>query len=185
MGQAPTTRVDRLGSGRLAANPPASIAGVSPWRFVASSEVPQVPRRANAVRITLHSDSASTSALVVTSPVTYQTQPLGQLLRSDGSTALVGPPFRTYMPCAVLPTLGDGLAGTPQYIVSPNSVWIPDPESPVGYRTSPFRGITDLHDVARVSIADTQQAVPLRIWQVETRVRGGTLLPPTQHEIAG
>lgn len=177
--------IDRLGSRRLAANPHVDAAMVTPWRFVASGELPQIPRRANAVRITLQSNSASASTLAVTSPVTYQTQPLSQVIRTDGVTTLVSPAFRIYMPCAVLPTLGDGLVGAPQYIVSPNSFWIPDPESPVGYRTSPFRGITDLYDVTLVSIADSKRAVPLRVWQVETRVPAATLLTPTQREIVG
>jgi hypothetical protein len=55
----------------------------------------------------------------------------------------------------------------------------------VSYRTSPFRGVADLYNLERMSIADSLIASPLLVWRVDKRIANGALLGPVQRQIRG
>jgi arabinosyltransferase C len=170
-------RVESVGSDRIAADPTVTAAGVSPWLFLPADALPRRPKAAGLVRAALLSSGDSSSALAVATPVTYRTQALSHALSQSGVTALISPAFRMYMPCAELPRLGDGLAEAPNYVLF-TRIWI-EPNLPVGYKTSPFRGVADLHTLDRVSTAGSIVNDRLLIWRVDTRRPGGTLLEPS------
>jgi hypothetical protein len=60
-----------------------------------------------------------------------------------------------------------------------------EPNLPVGYRTSPFRGVADLYTPERVSTADSIVNAPILMWRIDTRVPGGVLLKPSQRQVRG
>jgi hypothetical protein len=153
-------------------------AGVTPWLFVPADALPPRPQGADVVRVRFRGDAGSGSTVSVTAPVEYRNQQLSDALRQAHGPALISPAFRTYIPCARLPSLGDGLAQPPRYIVSPDGVWLPDPNVPAGYRTSPFRGASDLYDVERVSIVDSPRPMPITVWRVSGQITGGQRLSP-------
>jgi hypothetical protein len=80
------------------------------------------------------------------------------------------------MPCAVVPELRNGAVETPQYLVGDRRV----SELPIGYATSPFRGVFDLYLIERVSIADSGTAAEssLLLFEVRQRIGGGAVAPP-------
>jgi arabinosyltransferase C len=178
-GRKRTDRVVRLGSKPIH-TAIADGPGATPWRFVTARELGDRPKQANVARVTLRTDDALGSFLGVTVPVRYRVKRFAELLKAGNAPALVSPAFRVYMPCANLPSLGDGLVEAPHYIVSPNGVWLPDPGLAVGYRTSPFGGVSDLYAVERLSTADSRIALPINVWRVETGVPGGRVLPAVQ-----
>jgi hypothetical protein len=135
------------------------------------------------MRVALVSSAGSSSAIAVATPVTYRPQTLSQALRESDATALVSPAFLTYMPCAELPTLGGGLAEAPTYVLF-TRIWV-EPNLPVGYKTSPFRGATDVYTLERVSTAGSIVTDRLLIWRVDSRVSGGMRLVPSQRQIRG
>jgi Mycobacterial cell wall arabinan synthesis protein len=165
-----------LGGGLVGVDPRAETSGTSPWRFVASSDLPQRGPEANAARITLHSGVRPGSLVAVTSLVAYSNRSFGQLLaRREGQT-WVSPIVAPYIPCAVLPALRDGVADVPMYVISAFAVR----DLPLGYATSPFNGISDVYELERITFADSDNAPrdDLGIFRVHDRILGAELLRP-------
>lgn len=149
--------------------------GSVPWRFIAGGELPARNRRANAMRITLHSGVAPGTTIAVTAPVTYATENLVRRLDDSGSASLVLPNLVTYFPCARLPLLRNGIAEVPrQIVVLRNSV------SPVRYgATSPFAGVLDLYPLERVTMADSSNPPEeFVVLGVDRRIPGAKVAPP-------
>jgi hypothetical protein len=180
-GQPGRGRIEVRGRGSIAADPAPSSAGISPWLFVPAGGLPSRPPGTDAVRFLLRSHSPSGSAIAVTSPLAYRTEPLSRALTRKGApaSALVSPAVVLYMPCAALPVLAEGSVAAPNYIVSP-TVWTPDVRHPVGYATSPFAGVTDLYEVERLSVSDSTTIGPLGVWRVADTVPSGAVLEPTR-----
>jgi arabinosyltransferase C len=151
--------------------------GISSWRFLAQSELRRPSPGANAVRIRLESDSAPGATVALTVPVTYSTRQLRSLLAADGARALVNPAYVTYMPCATQPAFRHGVAEVPRYVLSVPSL----SDLPVGYPTSPFRGVADVFDLERVTFADSPRPPgDLGIFRVTERIPGAALVPPVR-----
>ena len=151
--------------------------GNAPWRFFAAGDLSPPPARATVVRVEYRAASAPGTALAVSAPVTYVNEPLAPLMSSATARTLVYPELYLYFPCRNLPELRDGAVEVPEYVV------IGETESPpLRYHvTSPFVGLLDLYDLERVPVADSVDQVDrLRIFEVDTRIPGASLAPPTR-----
>jgi hypothetical protein len=164
----------------LFSDPFPNPSGVSPWRFVTSRAIREAASGASFVRVTLRSTSSLSSPIVVTSPVSYSPQTLASLISESGTTALVSPGLATYLPCARLPEIRDGVAGVPQYLVFPTADLGADNGVLVGYRSSPFQGVADLYDIVRLSIGDTRNAPRVLVWKVDDRIAGAAIARPVE-----
>jgi hypothetical protein len=152
-----------------------SVSAVS-WKFVAASQLREPPRGATRVRIVYTSDSRDGGMTAVTGPVSYRTEPLARWMR-DGRPTLVHPHLLTMFPCADLPILAQGSVEPPGLIVTTSDVDSPfrNPE------TSPFTGTADVYDLTQLTVADsTRPAKHLVIYEVDRRLRGGEIAPPTR-----
>jgi hypothetical protein len=119
-------------------------------------------------------DARSGSAVAVTAPVTYATESLEQRLRS-GAPALVQPDVLTFLPCARLPKLANGIAGVPRTLVtsslSPSPVRFPG--------SSPFAGLLDMYAVSRLSLADSKNPPDsIVVFELDDHIRGATIAEP-------
>ena len=150
-------------------------ADVSPWRFVPASELGRPPRAATAVRLTLKSVDAPGSAIAVTGPVVYANSRFEQVLRRSRASALVSPGLLTYIPCVHQPELRNGVADVPGFVVSV----IKFTDVPVGYETSPFRGVADVYDLERLALDGSNQGLAdVAIFAVDRRIPGAELVRP-------
>ena len=151
------------------------ISSALPWRFLTASELPRRPITADAVRFTLTSTEGAGGAVAATAPVSYANRNLGDLLSGGSRTALINSAVVTYMPCAARPSLFQGIASTPDYVLSVRAF----SSSPVDYSTSPFRGILDVYSLERVSLADSRTGLPeVDLYEVHRSVSGGMIAQP-------
>jgi hypothetical protein len=167
--------IEPLDAERVRVDLASDVQGIHPWRFLTASELAPRPDRANTVRIALRDNGGSVSSVAVTAPVVYETRQLGSLLQR--SQTLVQAQFSTYLPCATLPALHDGEVDIPQYLVTDRIL----NDLPMGYLTSPFRGVSDLYSIERISIADSGAAPVrsgVRIYEVHEQIEGGLVAPP-------
>jgi hypothetical protein len=174
-GRSRSGRVERVGRGTVDVQ--ASTSG-SQWRFIAAKELPRLPNAADVARITLRNDVAPGPAAAVTSLVSYSDRTLGPLLAQQGMQVWVHPSLVTYIPCTMQPLFRDGVADVPGYAISKlNSL-------PLGYSDSPFGGVTDLYELERVTLIDSENApLAVRVYRVHTRIRGAGLLRPDKTSI--
>ncbi len=89
-----------------------------PWRFALASELPQAPTDADAVRVVFENRISRGSAVGVSAPVTYASEPLTKQLSDRASSSLIHPAFLPYFPCARQPTIREGVAETPDRILT-------------------------------------------------------------------
>ena len=169
-------RIATLGTGRL--RPEANvIREVQPdlvtWRFLSAQELPRPEDGARAVRFSLRGRVSPGSALAVTAPVTYASEPLVQRLTGTTDSSLVIPNMLMYLPCAGQPRLDDGVVETPRQIVAFLYAW------PVGLPTSPFSGVLDLYRLQRFPLADaTGTPRGSALYDVDRRIPGALTAPP-------
>jgi len=170
-------RMQALGVGRLATGFTAEAGASLPWRFVAAGELPHVEEGANAVRITLRSDTLPGAAVAATGPVGYATESLASSLRRGATGSLVFPHLVTYFPCVSQPRLGGGIVEVPSHILIST-----DAESPVReVDSSPFAGVLDLYDLERLPLADS--AIPpegTAVFGVDRKIPGAMEAAPMQ-----
>jgi hypothetical protein len=166
-------RAEVVAADRVPVASPSAIAPTSPWRFVAIAPKRR-ELRATAVRITLRSDVAPGAAIAVTGPVTFANEPFASRLDIVDSRVLVSPFVLPYFPCAQQPKLRDGVAEVPRYLVVPNQVaW------PFGDPSSPFFGLSDVHQTERLTFAGSPNATrDLAIFEIHSQLPGGKLAPP-------
>jgi hypothetical protein len=117
--------------------------------------------------------------VATTGPIAYEDETLTRALEGAGARALVSPALLTYVPCAHQPSLHDGVADAPAFLVS--AVQFSD--LPVGYATSPFLGLSDLYEIERISIADSEEPpADVGVYRLRPTTRG-EVLPPTISDV--
>lgn len=146
-----------------------------PWRFVSAGELEAPAPGATVVRVALFNDAPSRAAIAVTAPVTYANESLERRLRGTDSSALVQPNLLTFIPCARLPRLGNGIVDVPRTLITTR-----DSISPLRYReTSPFAGLLDMYDLERLPLADSKNPPKsVVVFGLERRIRAAALAPP-------
>jgi hypothetical protein len=169
-------RVESLGTTEIPLVSRAETESTLVWRFVSSGELPRVSRT-NAVRVTLRSDAPPGSAIAVTAPVVYKSEPLTRRIDGNRSRSLVIPNVRMYFPCVQLPRLSGGIVEVPW-----NTVSTSDSFSPVEYPgSSPFSGLLDLYRLERLPVADSENPpADLVVFGVDRRIPGAHLAPPVR-----
>ena len=105
---------------------------------------------------------------------------LSQLLERDGALALVLPNLLTYVPCARLPQLRDGVAEVPDYIVSTRIPRAPGLPVSVRYPSSPFYGLLDLYGVRELQLTGPNPPRQIAVFAVDRRIPGATEVSPTR-----
>jgi arabinosyltransferase C len=98
---------------------------------------------------------------------------LSQLVASESSPSLVLPNLLLYFPCVHLPRLENGVAEVPSYVVTPSTSPIP-----VRYSTSPFYGVLDLYELARLPSAPPDRLTGIEVFAVRQDVPGGATAAP-------
>ena len=169
-------RIERLGSDDIT-EVVSEPSGNAPWRFFAAGDLPPAHSSATMARVEYRADIMPGNALAITAPVTYENQQLAPLMSNAASRTLVYPELYLYFPCRRVPELRDGAVEVPEYVV------IGETESPpLRYHvTSPFVGLLDLYELARVPVADSEDLVDrLRIFEVERDIPGASLAPATR-----
>lgn len=166
---------ERLGQHTLAVDSGAGTIGVSPWLFV------PVPRAAagdgDAIRVRLESDIGPGAAVAIAGPAHYATTTLTELLAGTDRRTLVSPGLLPFFPCVRQPSLTDGVAEVPDYVISASSLWQRCP-CPVGYTTSPFFGLHDVYRSAKLAWTDPHGSnQDVVIYRVESQIPGGRVLP--------
>ncbi len=167
-------RVESLGAGRIATDFGADARPkLIPWRFLAAGDLPARPPEANAVRLALRSAVAPGATAALTSPVTYENQPLGSELESSGARTLVIPNLRTYVPCVRQPDVSDGVAGAPDRLLAyTHSIW------PLATGTSPFDGVFDLYHARRLPLTDSPDAPKdVAVYELDRHIPGAEQAP--------
>ena len=119
-------RTERIGGGAVEGLSIPEEIGLTPWRFFPSRELSPRPAGANALRFTLRSATPVPATVVVTAPVAYANERLVDRLETTGTRTLVPPHLLTYVPCADLPELRDGIVEVPDQIVWTASELLPD-----------------------------------------------------------
>jgi hypothetical protein len=166
-------RIERMGSARVTgvltddARPDLVY-----WRFYAAGDLPTPPQGATALRFALRTDLGPGSAIGLTSPVTYEDEPLVTLLeRNVPSLAL--PNLLTYVPCVKQPRVG-GAAEVPKLILAfRDTMW------PLGTGTSPFDELPELYPLVRLPLSDSQDPpADVAVYDVDRRIDGATIAPP-------
>jgi hypothetical protein len=173
-------RVERLGRDQV---PMAALAeaqaGVASWRFLDARQLPTRDPGAEVVRLTLESTSARSPTAAVTAPVTYTDETLLRRLERKATPTLVLPNLVTYIPCATLPRIHDGIAEAPGAIVGFQHAY------PVGNGSSAFEGVLDLHRVDRLPVTDSHGGqTEVGVYQVDQRVVGGVRAAPDKTTFA-
>jgi hypothetical protein len=139
-----------------------------PWRLVTQPEVDPPPARATMMRIALDNDSGTAGAVAVTAPFEYSYERLATTL-ADASAALVLPHVATYFSCLELAQLRNGVAESPELIVTtvPAEPLLLDPG------TSPFNGVLDLYGIQRLPVVDSaMQPFDMAVYRVDQRIPG-------------
>jgi hypothetical protein len=146
-----------------------------PWRFLPAGELPAPPAGANAVRLRLSADSPTPATLLVSAPVAYDNESLGERLADDSARTLVPPHFLLYVPCVEQPRLVDGAVEVPDRIVGARESFFPV----FGQEATPFTALLDVHRLRRLPLADSP-APPgtVVVYEVDRRVPGGRLAEP-------
>lgn len=151
------------------------LSGDSTWRLFAAGDLPERDERATAVRVTLHAAPGPGSALAVTAPVRYSSEPLTSRIALSEARTLVLPNLLMYFPCARLPLLGQGVVEAPDHIVS----WR-EQDSPFRYPiTTPFLGVVDLYDLEHLPTTDSDDApADVLAFDVDQLIPGAVRVPP-------
>jgi hypothetical protein len=153
----------------------ASLGDPSPelvaWRFFPAGSLPPRPAGADAIRIATASSVAPGGTIVVTTPVSYDDEPLRQLL-SRSRPVLALPNLLTYVPCVRQPALR-GVAEVPNALVAQQgTIW------PLGTGSSPFDGLPDLYNLVRLPLSDSSDPpADVVVYEVDTHVPGGAIAP--------
>jgi hypothetical protein len=143
------------------------------WRFVAGSGLPTRPTTANLVRFRLISSNRSSGAQL-TAPTASVSQPLTRLV-SQGTQTLVSPFLFEAMPCAALPPLSYGVAGSPAMLVDWAQVLsLTNP-------TSPWAGLPDVLELDRIPVSSAVDHGPIFVYKV--RVDPRDALAPARRSI--
>jgi hypothetical protein len=172
-GRRAASGISQLGGGQFDATI-GPFSGDSAWRFFTAGDLPTPEPRADVARVTLASDVPV--ALAVTAPVSYRNGSLASRMSGPGSRTLALPAVLVYLPCARLPIFANGIVEPPTHVVSPVNQ-----QGPFRYPdTSPFLGVTDLYDLGRLSITDSENP-PAEVvaYEVERHIPGAVLAPPT------
>jgi hypothetical protein len=155
---------------RILLAPPPQAA--EPWTFVTLGTQRAEHPHANAVRIVASTPTSPLSAIAVTSLVSYQNQTLAADLMHT-SPEYVQPNLLTYLPCAHLPALQDGVADVPHTIVS-----FGNPPSPFA-ATSPFTGVLDVYRLQAMPLTDSRRPPKgLIVYAVVSSIPGGVIASP-------
>jgi EmbC C-terminal domain len=179
-GRARTGGVVRLGAAAIR-DDLGPMAGDTAWRFRTGDELPEPDEEANAIRVAFDPGVEPGGAVAVTSPVAYETQPLGERVRADGSTTLVWPNLFLYFPCVRQPVLRNGIVQPPTHVISWTNQWSPFS----AHLTSPFEGVRDLYDLEQLSTADSA-APPQGVfaYEVQSEIPGATMVEPVATTVA-
>jgi hypothetical protein len=151
-----------------------------PWRFVAAGELPQPAGPARLVRVALRSHAVPGASIAVTSPVSYESRRLAQVLNRPDERQLVLPSLYPAFPCVRLPELSGGIVEAPHHIVTPR-----DSRSPVRFDYSPFLNVLDLYSLRRLPLADSADPPEnVVVFGVDHEVPGALVLAPTRRDVA-
>jgi cell wall arabinan synthesis protein len=168
-------RVESLGVGRVSTDFGADARPkLIPWRFLAAGDLPARPKGVNAIRVALRSAVAPGATAALTSPVTYENQPLASELASAGVRTLVIPNLRTYVPCVHQPDVSAGVAGAPDRLLAyTHSIW------PLATGTSPFDGMFDLYHARRLPLTDSPNAPKdVAVYELDRHIAGAEQARP-------
>ena len=141
-----------------------------------ASELPQAPAAADAVRVVFENRISRGSAVGVTAPVTYLSEPLTKRLGNPSSATLIHPIVLPYFPCARQPTIRAGVAEPPDQIVTRTDTI--NPVLMVG-EIGPFMGAIELYPVQRLALADSpNRPIESIVFGIDKRIAGAIEVPP-------
>ena len=109
---------------------------------------------------------------------------LSQLVEPDDTLTLVMPNLLTYVPCARLPQLRDGVAEVPDYIVATRIPRAPGLPVSVRYPASPFYGLLDLYELKKLDLVGAHPPRQVAVFAVDREVPGATEVPLTKRTSA-
>jgi hypothetical protein len=147
-GDADGKRVTIVGRGRVAADAGSDARPDVPyWRFYAAGDLPARPPQANAVRYALRTTAAPGGSVGVTTPASYDTEPLAALLSRAPSVAL--PNLLAYVPCVRQPRVAETVEVPSAIVGFRDSIW------PLSTDHSPFIDLPELYPFVRLPLSDS------------------------------
>jgi hypothetical protein len=101
--------------------------------------------------------------------------PLSDLIKDHRT--LVMPNLVLYFPCARQPSIENGIANPPDYIIAPTVPASPRQPISVRYTASPFYGVLDLFRIRRIPRDDAQRT--FAVFEVDRQLPGARVLHPS------